>query len=56
MWNGRIESICSWKKALHFNKKASLFNKRSLGQSRRAGGVLTPLTRVCLECRHDWFK
>ena len=31
----RIESNCSWKRVLHFNKRAPLFDKRALGLSRR---------------------
>ena len=28
---GRIESNCSWKRAIHLNKRAYLFHKRALG-------------------------
>ena len=34
----RIETNCSWKRALCFNKRALLFDKEALGLSRRAGG------------------
>ena len=33
-----INHICFWKRAFRLNKMARLFNKRALGQARRAGG------------------
>ena len=54
----------SWKTALCFNKKKSLFNKRALEQSRRAaGGGISPnqnmfgmLTRLTREKHFFFFK
>ena len=38
-----INHICFWKRAFRLNKMARLFNKRALGQARRAGGgQITP--------------
>ena len=33
-----INQICSWNRAFRLNKRARLFNKRALGQAKRAGG------------------
>ena len=43
--NERIESNCSPKRALCFNKRAPLFDKRALRQSRRTGEIWIPLNQ-----------
>ena len=45
----RIESklFLDWKRTLCINKRAPLFDKRALGQSRKAGeGRIPPLTQI----------
>ena len=43
-----INHICFWKRAFRLNKMARLFNKRALGQARRAGGGQIPLNGLFL--------
>ena len=43
-----INQICSWKSAFCLNKRACLFNKRALGQARRAGGGRIPPNELFL--------
>ena len=43
-----INHICFWKRAFRLNKMACLFNKRALGQARRAGGGRIPLNGLFL--------
>ena len=50
----RMESNCSWKSALCFNKRALLFDKETLGLSEGRVEVESSLTWSCLW--HIWFK
>ena len=43
----RIESNCFMERALRFNKRAPLFDKKELGLSKGQLEVESPLTRSC---------